>query len=155
MKVCRDAGFVREFMNLPEIYRYAAEYMAPPIEPKYSSKEFWLSYHVDNNPVGLINLYVITGSACQFHPYILREYRQHYESMVRALFRWFCENMPPEAIKLNAIIPTMFKETIEIAKKVGGKVEGVDRMSYRRTKNRIYDRILLGITREEMEKCLK
>ena len=151
IKLCRDAGLVSEFMNLPEIYRYAAEYGASAVEPKYSKKEFWLTYNVDGDPVGMINLYVISGSACQFHPYILRDYSQHYEDMVRALFVWFDENMPKEAIKLNAIIPTMFKATIAVAKKVGGQVEGIDRMSYRRTKTRIYDRILIGITREEMK----
>ena len=150
IKLCRDAGLVREFMNLPEIYRYAAEYGGSAVEPKYSKKEWWLTYNVDGNQVGMINLYVLTGSACQCHPYILRDYRQHYEDMLRALFVWFDKNMPPEAIKLNAVIPTLFKKTIAVVLKVGGQIEGIDRMSYRRTKTRIYDRILLGITREEM-----
>lgn len=143
---------VKEFMQRPEIWRYCAEYGADKETKTYttSKKEVWLAYVVDKKPVGLVNLYVITGSACQFHPYILRDYRQHYEAMVRALFIWFDENMPPEAIKLNSIIPTMFKETIAIAKKVGGQIEGLDRMSYRRTKTRIYDRVLIGITRGEM-----
>lgn len=137
-------------MNLPEIYRYAAEYGAKSVEPDMSKKELWLSYIVDGEKVGLTNLYVLTGSACQFHPYILRKYAAHYEKMVREIFAWFCENMPPEAVKLNALIPTMFKATIEAGKAAGGQVEGIDRLSYRRTKTRIYDRLLLGITREEM-----
>lgn len=143
---------VKQFMQLPEIWRYCSEYGADKEAQTYtfSKKEVWLAYVVDKRPVGLTHLYVITGSACQFHPYILKAYANHYESMVRAVFAWFCENMPPEAVKLNSIIPTMFKATIEVAKKAGGKVEGIDRNSYRRTKNRVYDRMLIGITREEM-----
>jgi hypothetical protein len=141
-------------MNRPEIYRYAAEYGAGEFKVAPSEKEFWLAYYIDGRMVGLSSLYVITGSACQAHPYILRDYSHYYEDMLKAIFAWFVEYMPPEAIKLNALIPTMFKRTIQAVKNVGGQVEGLDRMSYRRTKTRVYDRMLLGITREEMEQCL-
>ena len=151
IEVERSAGHIRGFMNSPEIYRYAAEYGAGEINPTFERGEVWLSYVKDGLKVGMISLYVVTGSMCQCHPYILRAYRDNYETMLRELFKWFIDNMPKEAIKLNAIIPTLFSTTIEIVKKVGGKVEGIDRQSYRRTKTRVYDRVLLGITREEMK----
>ena len=142
---------VKDFMELPEIWRYCSEFGADKEKKTYTHgpKETWLAYVVDNEPVGLINMYVITGAACQFHPYIKREYAKHYDSMLKQFFKWFCENMPDTAIKLNALIPTKFRATIAAAKRVGGKLEGTDRQSYR-TEKRIYDRLLFGITREEM-----
>lgn len=151
MKVCVDMNFVKSFMQSPEIWRYCAEYGADKETKVYTHgpKEVWLSYRVDGLMAGMIHLYVITGSACQFHPYIKREYAKHYDDMLRSMFDWFCEHMPPTAIKLNALIPTKFRATIAAAKRVGGKLEGTDRQSYR-TEKRIYDRLLFGITREEM-----
>lgn len=151
MKVCEDMTFVKSFMHSPEIWRYCSEFGADKEKKTYAhgNKEVWLTYRVDGSVVGLINMYVITGSACQFHPYIKRAYAKYYDAMLKELFAWFCENMPETAIKLNALIPTKFRATIAAAKRVGGMIEGTDRQSYR-TENRIYDRILFGITREEM-----
>ena len=80
IKLCQDAPTVNEFMNRPEIYRYAAEYGADEFKAEPNKKELWLSYYVDGLMVGLTSLYVVTGSACQFHPYILRAYSKHYEN---------------------------------------------------------------------------
>lgn len=147
----RNMEAVKAFMDLPEIWRYCSEYGAnKDRQYDYSKKNVWLAYMIGDKHAGLINLYVISGSACQCHPYIKRKYASKYEDMLKELFVWFCEYMPPEAIKLNALVPTKFRQTIKAVKNVGGKVEGVDRLSYR-AKTRIYDRIMLGITREEMK----
>ena len=146
----RSEEYVREFMNKPEIYRYAAEYGAGPIEPEIGGREFWLSYVIDGAKVGLASLHVVTGAMIQCHPYILRDYKEHYISMIKSIFKWFVGNMPPYAVKLNALIPTIFKATIDSVIEAGGKVEGIDRQSFRYSETRVYDRVLMGITREEM-----
>ncbi len=144
-------AFVRKFMMLPEIYRYAAEYGVEKENTVfvYGPKEFWLTYRVGTEPVGLINMHIETGSMCQFHPYILREFKGYYDAMVRAFFDWFMEKMPLEAVKLNAIIPTIFKGALKAAERAKMKTEGLDRMSYR-TADGVCDRVQVGITREEM-----
>jgi hypothetical protein len=150
MNVIRDPDIVREFMNRPEIYRYAAEYGSGKIEPSMSGREVWLGYEIDGELIGLANIYVVTGSMCMCHPYIVRKHRDKYEDMLKSIFKWFVDAMPLYAIKLNALIPTIFKNTIQAVKNVGGKVEGIDRQSYRHSESRVLDRVLMGITREEM-----
>lgn len=139
-------------MYLPEVRRYSEEQgrIKPPVFES-NDREFWLSYKDGEKTVGLINVHVETGSMCILHPYILRKYKDQYLNMINEFLAWFYENMPPEAVKLNAIIPDVYKNTILIAKKAGFKLEGIDRMSYRKNDS-VYDRILLGITREEMSR---
>lgn len=151
ISVCNDMALVKKFMLLPEIYRYCAEFGTDKSDIEFTSdkKEIWLTDSLDDKNVGLINLHVMTGSMCMFHPYILRNYRAGYDDMIQDFFSWFDSNMPPEAIKLNAIIPTMFRGSIKAANTAGMKQEGIDRLSYRH-KSGVYDRVLFGITREEI-----
>lgn len=148
--VCRDIETVTKFMKLPEIRRYSEEYgCTRNTIYRHDSKEFWLAYEVDGTHVGLINVHIETGTMCMLHPYILRVYKTQYTTMIMEFLSWFLVNMPENAIKINVAIPDFYKNTINIAKKCGFKVEGIDIMSYR-TKDFIYDRILLGILREEI-----
>jgi len=142
---------VKEFMQSPEIWRYCAEFGADKESKTYTHgpKETWLAYTVDRKPVGLINMHVMTGSMCQFHPYILRAYKDKYDEMVQEFFAMFAKDMQKEVIKLNAIIATCFKGAIRAAFRAGMHQEGVDRLSFR-TKDGTHDRILFGILREEM-----
>ena len=147
---CRDMSIIEEFMMLPEVRRYAEEYGSATPKFEASKKELWFTFRKSGEAAGMINMHVETGSMCQFHPYILRKHRMNYVEMVREFFGWFIKTMPPEAIKLNAIIPSCYKATIDAGIEAGGTVEGVDRMSYRKDESKVYDRILLGITRQEM-----
>lgn len=142
---------VKEFMLLPEIYRYCAEFGVDKCNIKFTSdnKEIWLAYKVDGKNIGLINLHVMTGSMCMFHPYILREHRAGYDGMIKGFFGWCKDSLPPEVVKLNAIIPTIFKGAIKAAHTAGMKHEGIDRLSYRH-KRGVFDRLLYGITRDEI-----
>lgn len=151
ISVCNSLEFIRSFMMLPEIYRYAAEYGNNPdkIEFTDGEKEMWLTYHQGRDKVGLIHLQIETGAMCSFHPYILRANKESYNNMVKLFFEWFMGNMPDKAVKLNAIIPSIFPGPLKAARAAGMVEEGVDRLSYR-TENGVYDRILMGITREEM-----
>jgi len=151
MIVCTDMDLANRFMSLPEITRYSQEYgFTGEVNCTRGAKEVWVGYHVDGELVGLTNLHVETGAMCRFHPYILKSHSSKYNQMILEFFEWFDKNMQPEAVKLNAIIPTLFKPAIKAAKSTGFTVEGVDRQSYR-TSNKVYDRIQLGITREEMK----
>ena len=143
---------VKEFMEMPEICRYSSEYGANPDKAEYKAdnKEQWIGYLIDGKLVGLTNIHVETGCMCMIHPYILKAYRGKYDDMRVELFKWLADNLPESVVKLNAIIPDKFKSTIKAAKRAGMALEGVDRASYRAA-NRIHDRLLFGITREELK----
>ena len=141
--VCDNRQEVIEFMALPEVSRYAREYGSG--ELTFTSKELWLLY----DDKGMINIHVETGAMCQFHPYILKRHKTLYNSMVREFFEWFVCNMPAEAVKLNAVIPDIFKGAILAAERAGMTLEGVDSLSYR-SANGVHDRLMFGISREQM-----
>lgn len=138
-------------MLLPEIFRYAAEHGAEPERAIVKSDEscFWLSFTDDGEIVGMTSFYRKTGAVVEFHPYILRKNKDLYNEMVQKIFKWFVETMPDKYIKINAVIPVIYKGAIKAAKEAGMMKEGVDRMSYR-TKSGACDRINYGITRMEM-----
>ena len=141
---------VTKFMHLPEIYKYCAEFGADKdTRFTHGNKEVWIKYIENGEFIGLINMHVMTGSMCQFHPYILKKYKAQYNRMVKDFFKWFDDNMQAEAVKLNAVIPSIYRSTIRAAYDVGMTREGIDRMSYRH-KKRVLDRVLFGITRKEM-----
>jgi RimJ/RimL family protein N-acetyltransferase len=99
----------------------------------------------------MIKFYLCTGTMGMFHPYILRKHKTEYDVMVREFFKWFVDNVPEQICKLNVAIPKQFKGAIKAAKRANMKSEGVDRMSYL-SKSGPCDRMLLGITRREMNK---
>lgn len=144
---------VRNFMLQPQITRYAAEYGSNLEDKEYTTngRQGYLTYKVNGKEVGLIDFHLVTGTMAQFHPYILRKYKEHYDDMNRAFFQWFLKEVPEQIVKLNAYIPTKFKGALNAAGRVGMIVEGVDRLSYL-SEDGPCDRILLGITRREMNK---
>ena len=146
-------SFVRDFMLLPEVSRYAVEYGADPKDEEFicNGRNGWLVYSNDGLEVGMIKFYLLTGTMGQFHPYILRKFKNSYNEMVQEFFSWFVENVPEQICKLNVAIPKQFKGAINAAEVAGMKHEGVDRLSYL-SKNGPCDRMLLGITRREMMK---
>ena len=138
-------------MQLPEIFRYAAEFGAikESVEYNQSDREIWFEYIDNNELVGMIHMTVETGVMCMFHPYILKDYAYSYVSMITQFFSFFCAEVRPQLVKLNCAIGRIFRPAIKAAVDVGMTKEGIDRMSYL-TKNGPCDRVLFGITRDEM-----
>lgn len=153
IEACRDMHYVKEFMLLPEISRYAVEYGADPKDEEFicNVRQGWLVYSVDGEDIGIIKFYLCTGTMGMFHPYILRAHKEKYNEMVQEFFSWFIDEVPEQICKLNVAIPKQFKGAINAAEVAGMKHEGVDRMSYL-SKDGPCDRMLLGITRREMIK---
>ena len=151
--VCKDMEVVRDFMLLPEISRYAVEYGADPKDEEFicNGRNGWLTYNHDGLDVGMIKFYLSTGTMGTFHPYILRAHKEDYNEMVQQFFAWFIKEVPEKICKLNVAIPKQFKGAINAAEVAGMKHEGVDRLSYL-SKSGPCDRMLLGITRREMNK---
>lgn len=152
IEVCHDMSLVKEFMQLPEVHRYAAEYGGNKEDEVFESntRSGWLSYSVKGEIVGLVKFYLMTGTMGMFHPYILRKYKNHYDIMVQKFFKWFLSDVPEEIVKLNVSIPLVFEGAISAAYKAGMIKEGVDRLSYLSSSGPC-DRLNLGITRGEIK----
>lgn len=149
---CLDMCYVKSFMTLPEVARYASEYGAD-IESEVfetTSRMAWLSFIHEGEKVGLIKFYLVSGCAAQFHPYILRKHKDLYLTMASEFFKWFKSKDNEQIVKLNVAIPTKFKNTIQAAIDGGMTIEGVDRLSYL-SESGPCDRMLLGVTREELK----
>lgn len=152
ISVCNDMTLINKFMSNPDVFKYCSEFgtSIDDVNFTHEARSLWLNYTVDGEHVGLINVQVSTGVMCTFHPYINRARRHLYDGMIKELFKWLYINMPPEIVKFNAVIPTLFKGAIKAANAAKMKNEGLDRMSFRH-KTGLYDRVLFGITREEMK----
>jgi hypothetical protein len=146
---CMDMDFVNDFMTLPEVRRYAAEYGAEDEAFITDSRNAWLSYLVNDQIVGLINIHIITGCAAQFHPYILRKFKNDYDNMVQEFFQWFVSSGQDTITKLNVVIPDICKGALKAANNARMTIEGVDRDSWL-TENGPCGRIMLGITLKEL-----
>lgn len=144
-----DMQAVKRFMLLPEVYRYAAEHTTSKEKVDFSPDPSitWLAC-VEESPIGLIKLEQKTQVMCEFHPYILRKHKDKYDEMVICFFKWFCQ-LDEKIVKLNAVIADCFNGAIAAAERAGMTQEGLDRSSYM-SKTGIRDRILFGITRDEM-----
>ena len=142
---------VRDFILLPEISRFAVEHGTDIDDVIFqnSDRELWLKYEIDGEVVGMIDTVFLTGAACEFHPYILKRHRASFDLMVQSFFKWFVTAIPAQVVKINAWIAEIFKATIKAAYRAGMTLEGRDRSSYI-TKRGVCDRLLFGITREEI-----
>ena len=145
---CLDMNFVKQFMTLPEVRRYAAEYGAEDPVFETTKRNAWLLYSNDKEYAGLIKFHIETGTMAMFHPYILREFKHLYDHMVKEFFEWF-KSKPSPIVKLNVIIPETCKGALSAADRAGMTIEGVDRDSYLAESGPV-NRILFGITLKEL-----
>lgn len=148
--ICEDYELINHFMSLPEITRYSREFGATGSIHKPDKRKLWVAYAIDGMVIGLISMRSMTGSACEFHPYILSDHKKDYVNMCVMFFKWFDKHMPAQVVKLNTAIPSPYRAALRAAEAGGMTKEGTDRMSYR-TKTKVCDRILYGITREEIK----
>ena len=140
-------SYIREFMTLPEVWRYCAEFGCDVEKVEFNSdeKECWLRW----NKTGLINLHILTGPMVTVHPYILRESKADFGRMLNEFLQWFLDNVPEQIQKINVPVPIFCIGAIQAAFRVGMRVEGIDRMSYL-TKKGPVDRVMFGLLRGEI-----
>ena len=141
---------IKGFMMKPEIYDRAAEdggNKYPVFE--CSRKEAWLVVTNGSELIGVINILLENGVSAEFHPYLLVKHKRKIYTVIKLFLEWYNNKMPPEIVKLNAQIPTYKTGLYKVAMRLGFTDEGRNRMSYKKN-GIIYDRFMLGITREEM-----
>jgi hypothetical protein len=143
-------ALIKNIMTMPEIFQYAAEDgCTSDIDFTCSGRNVWLLAMDGDDFIGLVNVHIEGSAVAYFHPYVLKAQKRHFKSMCKAFLMWFKENMPPEVVKLNTLIPDYAQAAYKTAISIGLINEGVDRMSYRKH-DKIWDRYLMGIIRGEI-----
>tara|TARA_R110000796_G_scaffold52180_1_gene123070 strand:- start:760 stop:1242 length:483 start_codon:yes stop_codon:yes gene_type:complete len=123
-------------------------------EPVNDTRHQWILITHDSQVVGVIRVYCESTCAIQFHPYMISEYRRYVREMTRLFYKWFLENVPKTICKINVLTPECFQSVINAARKMGFQKEGVSRDSYR-LNDTVYNQIMSGITRKEVENVLE
>lgn len=145
---------IKCILSNPDIWeRFSDGAELDGFEPMVGGNHQWLIVERDGAVIGIIYLIVETSCAVGIHPYLFKPERWHGREMMRAFYCWFLDNVNQECVKINATIPTCYQSAINFARKVGFVDEGVSRLSYRKG-GKLFDRVILGITRGEVEVCL-
>jgi hypothetical protein len=110
----------------------------------------WLIIYVDSDIAGIIRVFCESTCAIEYHPYMTKPYRKYFRDTTALFYKWFLENTPDSTVKINVMFPECFKSTLNASKKVGFIQEGVNRDSYR-LDGKVYNQIMSGITRKEVE----
>ena len=145
-----DMDLVRDILFLPEIWSRCAEDSVDKdsFYPSSDSLAAWLLCIENDHIIGLILVQAETSVSIQVHPYLKADFRHKGRDMMTSLYDWVLENTSVE--KVNAVIPTNHKKVINFSKRMGFLKEGLSRNSYR-FNGKLYDRQMLGITRNEIE----
>lgn len=142
-----DMSRVRLIVTQPDIWeRFSDGEDMENYWPINDSSNQWLIVQ-DENEIGVIYLKTETNCAVSFHPYLYKKHRYKAREMMKAFYRWLL-HAPDVIEKINVAIPECFKSVINAAKKTGFTEEGRSRSSYRKD-GVMYDRVMLGITRQE------
>ncbi len=150
LKPTDDMMLVRQIAISPDIWnRFSDGVTIDDYVPSNNDQEQWLLILNDNETVGIIYIFCETTCSLGFHPYMLKAHRRYGREMVKLFYDWFLKNIPESYCKINGVVPECFKSVINFAFKVGFTQEGINRNSYR-FNGKIYNQVMLGITREEV-----
>jgi len=119
-----------------------------------NDKSIYLSVHDDQSLIGVFQLDSANSTSINIHPCILKKYRNKSYKVMNVFYSWVLENLPKNLLKINAEIPTKYKEVYRFAKQVGFSDEGLNRQSIIKG-GFIWDQYRLGITRQEMIQFLE
>jgi len=149
-----DMEAVKNIASHPDIWpRFSDGVDIEDYHPSNDDCNQWLVIHIDNNIAGIIRVYCQSTCAIEYHPYMYKTYRKHFREMTRVFYEWFLTGTPEDILKINVMIPECYKSTINASRKVGFILEGVNRDSYR-LDGKVYNQIMSGITRKEVENVL-
>lgn len=110
----------------------------------------WLICSQDNSNVGLASLHVNSNCVVDVHIYIPKIHRGKVSLLCgREILSWIASNADNRVNKINTKIPSIYKDVINFASRLGFKKEGVDSKSI--SKNHMFvDRVCMGILRKDI-----
>jgi RimJ/RimL family protein N-acetyltransferase len=102
----------------------------------------------------IYNIHPHNSVTLEIHAHVLPEYRKQYSLETGDLvLKWIIEEGPEQYKKVIAQIPTCYPNVINFTLAHGFKKEGINRKSDI-IDGILYDQVMLGITREEIEDYL-
>jgi RimJ/RimL family protein N-acetyltransferase len=114
----------------------------------------WLVLTNGESVIGAYNIHPHNSVTLEIHAHVLPEFRAEYSARSGDLaLKWILENAPDKYQKVIAQIPSLYQNVINFTMAHGFVLEGVNRLSSRRG-GKLYDQVLLGITRPEIEDYL-
>lgn len=119
-----------------------------------TAKEIFLGCLIDDALIGIYRLHWITGVTLQGHAHILKKYRtEHSISSCKAVMRWVLDHLAL-CKKIDCLVPDVYPNVRQFLVACGFTEEGVSRNSFM-LKGQLYDRHVMGITRDEMKQVIK
>lgn len=152
VKRCTDFDYVKSVMiDDDEMFdRSKDDYMSKLDAAKGLSKLIWLECEKDGKRVGLSAVNVASNSVLNIHIHIPKVHRGIGTLKIgRAFLGWVVNNSSKQYVKINTKVPTIYKDVIRFAHKLGFKDEGIDRLSIMKN-GELVDRLNLGITFDEV-----
>lgn len=148
-----DTDLIKDIMI--ELWDTVAEDGVKPGEYKPNvDDECWVEMLVGDKCIGVYRVHALNSATLQIHAQILPEYRKEYSKATgRRILSWISENAEDNYQKVVAEVPTIYPNVIKFVIANGFKLEGVNRLSYRKD-GVLYDQCLMGITRPEIEDFL-
>ncbi len=114
----------------------------------------WVEMIADGECAGVYHLHALNSCTLKIHAQMLPEFRKEYSlDSGRAILQWIIDNTDDSYQKVVAEVPTIYQNVIKFVIANGFKLEGINRLSYRKS-GIIYDQCLMGITRPEIEEFL-
>lgn len=151
LEVTEDMLLVKKLLTTPELWDRISEDGASKefYFPKCNENHIWVLIKDHEEIIGAIYLHKQTSISIQFHPSLLKEYRNKKYEVINMFYEWFLENINSDINKINVNIPTCFSSIVKFAENVGFKKEGVNYQSYMKY-GKYQDLQNLGITRKEI-----
>lgn len=141
---------VCRIMTQPSLWATAAEDGQDPDKFKPDlNGDCWLRLEADGEAIGLYQLQMRNSVLVEIHANIMPKYRkEHSEETGHAVLRWIVEEVP-DCRKIIAWVPKLYPNVRDFTLQFGFRVEGVNRLSYRKN-GKLHDQWLLGITKDEI-----
>jgi RimJ/RimL family protein N-acetyltransferase len=147
-----DSALIKNIMFEPAIFDAVAEDGKDPIDVEFDVyADCWVEIRVDEDVIGVYNLHPHNSATLEIHAHILPEFRKKYSlDSGKCILQWVLDKCPEMYQKVIAQVPVIHENVKKFCIANGFKIEGVNRMSYRKN-GKLVDQTLLGITRSEIE----
>ena len=152
MRIVRtsDMGLIREIMTSSEVYPYITDDGSPlkeDFDPIDNDSIYYLLVMGEGLLYGLYMLHPHNSVTYEIHTCLLRTCRgKKADKAAKEVLKWIFSYTP--CLKVVTHVPESNKPALKYAQRAGLIIEGVNRESFLKG-GKLYNQVLLGITREE------
>lgn len=147
----KDTELIKSIVTHDRVYDLVSDDGSPKKEdyiPIIGDGIYWLSIVDDNEIIGAYLLHMVNAITYEIHTCLLPSaYGKKARDAAKDVLNWMVENTNCE--KIITHVPEFNRLALRYAKKAGLMEEGIIRKSFKKN-GKVYDQVLLGITREEI-----